>query len=56
MTAICLSTVFLKQHSVVDGLASITMAYCLYDVIYGHAYESSRRRAAEKVAEKVAQL
>ena len=51
MTAICLSTVFLKQHSVIDGLASITMAYCLYDVIYGRVYESSRRRAAEKVAE-----
>ena len=55
MTAICLSTVFLKQHSVIDGLASITMAYCLYDVIYGHVYESSRRRAAEKVAQKVAE-
>ena len=51
MIAICLSTVFLKQHSAIDGLASITMAYCLYDVIYGTTYESSRRRAAEKVAE-----
>lgn len=51
MIAICLSTVFLKQHSAIDGLASITMAYYLYDVIYGTTYESSRRRAAEKVAE-----
>ena len=48
---ISMSTVFLKQHSAIDGLASITMAYCLYDVIYGTTYESSRRRAAEKVAE-----
>lgn len=51
MAAICLSTVFLKQHSVIDGMAAITMAYCLHDVIYGSAYESSRRRAAEKVPE-----
>lgn len=51
MVLICLSTVFLKQHSVIDGLAAITMAYCLYDVIYGNSYQSGRRRAAEKVAE-----
>lgn len=51
MVSICMSTVFLKQHSVIDGLAAVTMAYCLYDVIYGSAYQNSRRRAAEKVAE-----
>ena len=48
MTAICLSTVFLKQHSVVDGLASITMAYCMYGLVYGQAYMYNRRKAAEK--------
>ncbi|RGY98427.1 phosphatase PAP2 family protein [Clostridium sp. AM58-1XD] len=48
MTSICLSTVFLKQHSVIDGFASIAMAYCLYGMTYGKAYGYSRRKAAEK--------
>lgn len=47
MISICLSTVFLKQHSVLDGLASIAMAYCLYGFIYSKAYGYSRRKAAE---------
>lgn len=48
MVSICLSTVFLKQHSVIDGFASIAMAYCLYGVVYGKSYIYSRRKAAEK--------
>lgn len=51
MVLICLSTVFLKQHSVLDGLAAITMAYGMYDVVYGSMYAHNRRRAAEKVME-----
>ena len=46
MFSICLSTVFLKQHSVLDGLASIAMAYCLYGFTYSKAYGYSRRKAA----------
>ncbi|MFR5601988.1 MAG: phosphatase PAP2 family protein [Lachnospiraceae bacterium] len=39
MVSICLSTVFLKQHSVLDGLGSIAMAYILYPVIYRNTRE-----------------
>ena len=46
MVLICLSTVFLKQHSVLDGFGSITMAYFLYSAIYSKAYGYSRRKAA----------
>lgn len=36
--SICMSTVVLKQHSVVDVMGSILMAYGLYPVVYGHQY------------------
>lgn len=44
MISICLSTVFLKQHSVLDGLGAIFMAYFLYAPIY----RSSREPAWKK--------
>lgn len=46
--SICLSTVVLKQHSVVDGLGSIVMSYALYPLIYGENYGFSRRKIARK--------
>ena len=46
--SICLSTVFLKQHSVVDGLGSMIMCYALYPLVYGENYGSIRRKAARK--------
>lgn len=46
--SICLSTVFLKQHSVVDGLGSIVMAYALYPLVYGESYAFSRRKVTRK--------
>ena len=48
MVSICLSTVFLKQHSVVDGAGSAIMAYALYYTIYG-----AREHAAQKVRPKM---
>lgn len=46
---ICLATVFLKQHSVIDGVGAAIMAYALYSVVYGY----SDLRAEKKVREKV---
>ena len=40
--SICLSTVVLKQHSVVDVMGSMLMAYGLYPVIYGHQFAGER--------------
>lgn len=48
MVSICLATVFLKQHSVVDGAGSAIMAYALYYTIYG-----AREHAAQKVRPKM---
>lgn len=43
--SICLSTVVLKQHSVVDVMGSVLMAYGLYPVVYGHSYVGEQRSA-----------
>ena len=46
--SICISTVVLKQHSVVDGLGSVVMSYALYPLIYGENYAASRRKLTRK--------
>lgn len=43
MCSICLATVFLKQHSIIDGVGAAVMAYALYYAVYG-----SREHTAEK--------
>lgn len=35
MVSICLSTVFLKQHSAIDVTGAMIMAYVLYPLVYG---------------------
>lgn len=42
MVLICLATVFLKQHSVIDGVGSLLMAVVIYPIAY--APESVRRK------------
>lgn len=49
MVAICLSTVFLKQHSVVDVTGAMVLAYVMYLFVYGNVYVESRRTARQKV-------
>ena len=46
--SVCLSTVFLKQHSVVDGIGSMIMCYALYPLVYGESYIAGRRRITGK--------
>lgn len=48
MIAICMATVVLKQHSVVDVAGSCMMAYALYPIVYGSEYARSRRKVARK--------
>ncbi|MDO4268839.1 MAG: phosphatase PAP2 family protein [Eubacteriales bacterium] len=50
MVLICMSTVFLKQHSVLDVLGGVVLAYVMYPVVYMVDYVSSRKTAEEKVA------
>lgn len=49
MASICLATVFLKQHSALDGFGSILMAYCLYCLVYGHGLAWNQGKVTEKV-------
>ena len=50
MVSICLATVFLKQHSVIDGVGAAIMAYALYFVVYGSSeLQGEKRKAARKV-------
>ena len=49
MTAICLSTVFLKQHSVIDGVGSVVMAYVIYWVVYGYGWSTENKKVTQKV-------
>ncbi len=50
MVAICLSTIFLKQHSIVDVLGAMILAWAMYSVVYGINYESNRRAVHQKAA------
>lgn len=49
MLLICLSTVFLKQHSVIDGVGAIILSRVVYQVVYGTGYLTSRRTERRKV-------
>ena len=47
--SICLSTVFLKQHSVVDLIGGMLLSYCLYPLAYGkRQYNLRPRKFARK--------
>ena len=53
MVSICLSTVFLKQHSVFDGLCAILLSVVMYAVVYIPAYPRIiEARAAKKHLER----
>ena len=50
---ICMATVFLKQHSVFDGICAIVLIAALYPFVYGRAYQrqKARRLSAEHIQE-----
>ena len=48
--SICVATVFLKQHSVVDGFAAMVMAYVVYDVVYEPVASADTVRKKRKLA------
>lgn len=48
MVAICLSTVFLKQHSAIDVMGAIVLAYMVYSFVYGENYARSKRPVRRK--------
>jgi len=48
MIAICLSTVVLKQHSVIDVAGAVILAYVMYPFVYGIDYAANRKRVQEE--------
>lgn len=50
MIAICLSTVVLKQHSVIDVTGAFVLAYAMNPLVYNTGYVRNRRAVREKVA------
>lgn len=49
MIAICLSTMFLKQHSAMDVMGAFILGYAMYPFVYGMGYVSSRKTEEQKV-------
>lgn len=49
MVLICLSTVFLKQHSVADGIGSILMASVIYPIAYAPETARKKKYAGETI-------
>lgn len=49
MVFICLSTVFLKQHSVIDVVGAMVMAYVIYWLVYGYGWSSEEKKVTQKV-------
>lgn len=47
MVLICLATVFLKQHSVIDGVGSILMAIVIYPIAYTPESAKKKKYAGE---------
>lgn len=45
---ICMSTVFLKQHSVVDVVGGTLLAYFLYPFVYNEEYATAKARRTRK--------
>jgi membrane-associated phospholipid phosphatase len=47
---ICLSTVFLKQHSVIDGMGAIILSIILYVIIYVPAWGKEAKKARHELS------
>ena len=49
MVLICMSTLVLKQHSVLDVVGALILAYLMYPLVYETDYAAARKTAEQKV-------
>ncbi len=49
MILICLSTVFLKQHSVLDGIGAIALSMIMYKLVYGMEHSFAKGKLKEQL-------
>lgn len=52
MVFICLSTVFLKQHSAFDGFASIVLSALMFVFVYGRSFMKAKQTKNSLVLDK----
>lgn len=46
--SICLATMFLKQHSIIDVCGAFLMAYAIHYLVYGYATDTKDKKITEK--------
>ena len=46
--SICLATMFLKQHSIIDVCGAFLMSYAIHYLVYGYATDTEDKKIAEK--------
>lgn len=47
-TSICLATMFLKQHSIIDVCGAFLMSYAIHYLVYGYATDTEDKKITEK--------
>ena len=48
MISICMATVFLKQHSVIDLFGAVILAYVIYGIVYGYSWSAQDKKVTQK--------
>ena len=48
MISICMATVFLKQHSVIDLIGAVILAYVIYGIVYGYSWSAQDKKITQK--------
>ena len=48
MISICMATVFLKQHSVIDLIGAVILAYVIYGIVYGYSWSAQDKKVTQK--------
>ena len=47
MISICMATVFLKQHSVIDLIGAVILAYVIYGIVYGYSWSAQDKKVTQ---------
>ena len=48
MISICMATVFLKQHSIIDLIGAVILAYVIYGIVYGYSWSAQDKKVTQK--------
>ena len=48
MISICMATVFLKQHSVIDLIGAVILAYVIYGIVYGYSRSAQDKKVTQR--------